>query len=817
MKLAIRFLVASLLLLLISSSIKAQPRLDPWGDLLPAGAVFRTGTLRAQHEVTGSLIFSPDGKNLAAAAYDRTIRLWDAESGREIRRFVGHTNQITCLAFSLDGKALASGSYDRTLRLWDVGTGKERLQYKGQQVHPTEVAFGPGGKWIASSDGWSIRFWETDTGKEIRSISQLIFSISISPDGNTVAGRIHQGPAKLWDTTTGKELYQFPKTESDYQEPVFMPDGKTLLMLDDEGGTFWDLKSRQKLQTTKGLGFPIAISVDDKLIASGNYQSWMKRTRSDPPIRLWDAATGKEIRRLRGHQDGVFSLAIAPDGKTIASLGEDHSVRRWDINTGQELGVRVGHQNSVTAISFATDGKLLASGSTDRTLRIWNPYTGEELRQLRADHEIVQGVAFLQDDQLVSQNEVVPADDSRSPEKSVRRIRLWEAQHGRQRSQFDIQGISVGQVAFSPVLGRVASGTDTAIRFSNLTGKEVETISSDHHRIEGMAYSPNGKLLAVTKDTSVIRLTSRVMVWDVAAGKELWRQEKRFKAFRTVAFSPDGRVVVTGGGEIRFWDSASGDDLGQLPEGYGFAAFSPDGRTLATVGEGSSVVLWEVSTRQVRCRFAGHQISCLAFSPDGRLLGSGGVDTLVMVWDVTGRMDKGIIRATNADAKAIEGWWVDLSREDSGVAFQALWSLVASPREFLDFVKTRVPVISVDEAKRIPKLISDLDSDDFNVRDKASSGLEALGMKAEADLRHYLEGKPTVEAGRRAERLLAKLNKDEKPMATPTERQAMRLLEVLEQIGTKEAKQLLLDLAERGQGQGLRKEARASLERMGKR
>src|SRR5262249_54966475 len=141
----------------------------------------------------------------------------------------------------------------------------------------------------------------------------------------------------------------------------------------------------------------------------------------------------------------------------------------------------------------------------------------------------------------------------------------------------------------------------------------------------------------------------------------------------------------------------------------------------------------------------------------------------------------------------------------------------ASPKEAVEFIKGRLPVVKEDEAKRITRLIAELDSDEFEVREKATAALQALGWKAEPELRRYLEAKPTVEAGRRVQQLLTALRKDGKPMATPGERQMVRLLEVLEHIGTPEAKQLLVDLAERGQGTGIRREAKSSLERLGNR
>jgi WD40 repeat protein len=188
------------------------PRLDQHGDPLPRGALARIGTVRwHQSREISSVAFSPDGKTLASGGLDRTIRLWDATTGKEARRLTGHQHFVSWLAFSPDGKTLASAGNDRTVRLWETGTGKKVRHGKAQAVC---IAFSPDGRTLASCGQRlqdrkglaEIGLWDAATARPIRTLGALpglVDSVVYSPDGRTLASGGPGRTVRFWEIATG--------------------------------------------------------------------------------------------------------------------------------------------------------------------------------------------------------------------------------------------------------------------------------------------------------------------------------------------------------------------------------------------------------------------------------------------------------------------------------------------------------------------------------------------------------------------------------------------------------------------------------------
>jgi hypothetical protein len=339
-----------------------------------------------------------------------------------------------------------------------------------------------------------------------------------------------------------------------------------------------------------------------------------------------------------------------------------------------------------------------------------------------------------------------------------------------------------------------------------------------------MAFSPDGRSLAATCDylgPGTPGPVGVVKVWDVA-GRERWSQSRVLMDMETVAFSPDGRALATGGSEdnfteLRLWDTATGEVRATERRLVRRLAFSPDGRTLAAALDQGETILREAATWTERLRLPARRVTALAFSPDGRLLATGGEDRHVAVWDMTGRLRDGRLRPGELTAERAEALWADLGSEDAARAFAALWELAASPRAAVKYLEGRLPLAPQGDAKHLARLIGDLDADEYEVREKATADLEAFGRAAESELRACLAGRPSAEVRRRAEELLQKLQEqleadDGRPL-----RQALRLVEVLEQIGDPGASDALGRLAVRGRWLRVREEAKAALARLAQR
>jgi WD40 repeat protein len=812
----------------------AEPpaRTDLNGDPLPPGALARFGTVRFRHSQWAmSVAWSPDGKTLASASWDHTVRLWDQATGRELRRFVGHTSAVMCAAFSPDGKTLVSGGNGGdpgNVRVWDTATGKERLSLKAHDGSVVEaVAVSPDGQTFASGGGGNgavtLALWDLATGKELRQLGGKgngVNAVAFSPDGKVLAaaygsrgwfGRppvappVPGGFVRLWDVRTGKELHTLKGHGNGVRSVAFAPDGKRLVSGSHDGTVrVWDAASGKELRKVdvpvrgrpsdpKGMGmdrggvYAVAFSRDGEAVASGDY---------DGTVYVWDAATGRRLHTLAGHGREVSGLAFSPDGKTLASASWDNSLRLWDVASGKGRHDFRGHASVVNALAVAPNGRLAATAGGDRTVRLWSPATGRELRVLRGHTDWMYAVALSADGQVAS-----CSDD--------RTVRLWGAGTGRELRRWDAPHGRAHSVAFSPdgkllAVGSVSKwpGAADLVLWDTATGREVRRLRGGDRGLWRLCFSPEGRWVgAMSMDTA--------HVWELATGKEV----RRFDAWHWFGLGPDGKAVGVGKDKaVRVWDVTTGRELARFDAAedlYGAHALSPDGKTLAGAEKGGAVRLWELTTGRERRRFRGHAASVtgLAFTPDGKALLSGSEDTTALVWGVT-RPD-GPARGALSD-KALQRLWADLAAEDAARAWQAVCVLAASPAESVPFLRGRLRPAAEADARAVARLIADLDSDRFEVRQKAAAGLEKLGELAAPALRKALASS-SAEVRRKADGLLAKLDS---LSPSPERLRSLRVVEALEHAGTPEAKALLEALARGAAGARLTREARLSLERL---
>jgi WD40 repeat protein/serine/threonine protein kinase len=557
---------------------------SPEADVALLGALNR-GFARRQYlghtAQLGQVSFSPDGLFVVTSSVDHSVRLWDARTGAELRRFM-HDGPVNNVVFSPDGRYLLSDSFDHTARLWNAATGAELRRFPREASESYGAEFSPDGKLVVIGDGPIAYVWNLNDEQALLRLtghSADIYWCEFSPDGRYVLTAGGDHTARLWDAATGAELRRFLGHADAVTGAKFSPDGRYVLT-----------------------------------------------ASADRTARLWDITSGLEVRRFVGHTDLIFDAAFSPDGRLILTGSNDKTARLWDAATGAELRQFLGHTGGVGPPDFSPSGQFVLTGSTDRTARLWDVEQSSEPRRLSA--AFAGHVANLFAAKL--------STDGRSVLTVGQTIKRWDLERGVVTQELPLTTATMNAQALSSD-GRmlITAHTDGLARLWDLEGgAELRRLTGHSGQVWDVAFAADGRTALTGGEDGSARL------WDVASGTELQRFSTD-NAIRALAFGPDRRAVLTGGqdGVARLWDLQTGQELRRLTGHSGpvqAAAISPDGRLALTGGEDGTARLWEVASgRQIRL-LSGHSapITAAVFAPDGGSVLTGSADQTARLWDV---------------------------------------------------------------------------------------------------------------------------------------------------------------------------------------
>jgi WD40 repeat protein len=763
--------------------------------------------LEAPADGVVGLLLSPDGKTLAARGGSGSFVLWATDTGKEISRIKppprqggngivlilgggGDEEDAPGMAFSPDSKVLAAAATDRdkevvtnSVKFHDVASGKEVRKIKAPEgVAVSGLAFAADGKILAFGGGNLVHLCEADTGKEIRQLKAPggIRGLVFAPDGKTLAVQGRNRRVRLWETATGKELYQ----RGDAEQPA------------ESDGVFF----------ISGFAGPetraLAFSPDGKQFASA----------AGSTVRLWETATGKELPLLEGHRKAPLAIALSGDGKTVVSWGTDRVLRRWESATGKSLGEFPAPQGTTLAV-LSPDGQTAALANADNTIRFLETSTGKERFRIKGLPNGAATLGFSPDGKVLA---------VRGGEST---IRLYDAANGSELRQIVLRpgnnpppngviiiggrgrrsGGSGPGLVFSPD-GKllVAPGPNngnaraTLVIIDVSTGKELRKIASTQ-AVRSFAFSPDGRSLATENADRTVTL------WEVASAKERGQMGK-----------PVAAQEQPNGGRMGLRFVIEGLDAGEPAEPAGPVglAFSPDGGALAVRGPDQSVHVWDVTGGKEIGQFKGHRgrIETVAFAADGKTLASGSTDTTMLLWDTAGVLkDMPKPQAVELAAGEVARLWTDLAGEDGVKARQGILKLAGAPGQVVPFLGEHLQPAATIDPQKIKGWIAGLDDDQYDVRQEASANLLKAGEQAVPALQKVLASSPPLETRRRAELLVDKLTGG---TLTVEQLQLLRAVEALERMGTPEARTILRTLAGGAPGALPTREAQAALSRM---
>ncbi len=569
---------------------------------------------------------SPDGSQLAFVSSGEgrpQVKFWDLVTGREVRSINLPDKEIDSLelSFTTDGRLFAGGIVDKRLKTWDLGGKVTERELAPTTTDWALIKFTRDGRLIALAEGYTVKFWDVATGRELPALNapnsglfttQGRVYAGFSDDGKKVATGGFDTPTILWETETAKQLVKMSGRTNMAYKVAFSADGTSLW---SGGRTRWDLRQGRGARMSAGppdgmFGLP---SPDGKYLATF--------TPNSDVLTILEVPSGKQLQRMAPASSGtvVQRASFSPDGTMIlAAYGPDQAqmqkpaltpgsleaqLKIWDVKTGRELRTLMLNAFSFEA-GFSSDGRLLATLGSMGQISLWDTATGSRVRDLTSSPlaNLASMTGGMANPGAINPGSINPAAILRGG--------------GKPGSMPQMPNMADISAMMTNMMGAMSAGT---------MGRSVTS----------MGFSPDGRTLATGGVESKSNFDLAAMMGGAQPGQK--GQKKPSKN------PPDPQDImknmkVEAIGQVVLWDVAAGREIGALKghgKGVTSVAFSRDGRSLASGSTDNTIRIWDLATKSELRTLTGHtsNIESIDFSPDGRLLASASDDGGTFLWD----------------------------------------------------------------------------------------------------------------------------------------------------------------------------------------
>jgi WD40 repeat protein/serine/threonine protein kinase len=596
-------------LLKSAAQSSSWPWLQPLTPSLapPGGPMIRT--FEGHSDWVRAVVLTPDGRCAISGSWDRTLRVWDLESGQSIRKLEGHTDWVNAVAVTPDGNRAISASADRTLRVWDLESGESVCTLEGHTDRVNAVAVTPDGdRFVSASSDRTLRVWDLKSGRLVRILEghlDVVNAVTVTPDGHGAVSASSDHTLRVWDLDSG-ELVRTLEVHMDWVNAVAATPkgGRAISASADHTLRIWDLESGQSVGTLEGHTNSVTAVV---LMPDGRRAI---SASADHTLRVWDLGRGQLVRTLEGHTDWVTAVVVTSDGRRAISASADHTLRLWDLERDPSVHSLAGHTDSVTAVALMPEGRRTALVSDYQLLRLWDLESGQLLRVLRGHTDWVTAVA------------VTPDGRSAASASADHTLRAWDLESGCSVRTLAGHTDLVTAVAVTPD-GRhaISASADHTLRLWDLeSGQSLRTLASHADLVSGVAVTPDGRCAVWGSNAGAL------LVWDLDSGEVVRILSGHQDWVTAVGLTPDGSRAISASADrtLLVWDLGSGQPMHTLTghtDLVNAVAVTPDGRCAISASADHTLRVWDIESGISIAAFTGESpILRCAIAPDGRTI-----------------------------------------------------------------------------------------------------------------------------------------------------------------------------------------------------